>query len=138
MTRAFDDTLRSASKRVSESDTNQEREGAMVTLQYRVLYTNENETLSVVRRMGYEEGSRTDSGKYSILHNPTRVDLGILFDSEAAAREFVRKVESKWDWEFKTVGKSDVNQDILFQIAGRLGAKNFLGGQIIATRSRKT
>lgn len=108
-----DDTLRSASKRVSRAIQIRNERGQWSL--FSIVFSTRTRTrpLSVVRRMGYEEGSRTDSGNTRSCIIRTRVDLGILFDSKRRHGSSSAKLNLR-DWEFKTVGNSDVNQDILF------------------------
>ena len=100
------------------------------TVQYVTLYQNPDATLGVVRRVGGEDTTIAESRKYIIFHIPTKTDLGIMFQDEASAREFVSMIEKKWDWNFMDIGTSDVDEEVLKQIAGRLRGLNAMGRPI--------
>lgn len=100
------------------------------TVQYVTLYQSQDGTLAVVRRAGGDDTTIAESRKYIIFHVPTKTDLGIMFQDEATAREFISVIEKKWDWNFNDVGTSEVDEEMLKQIAGRMRGLNAMGRPI--------
>lgn len=102
---------------------------SVYTVQYKKLFETPDGNLAVARRVGWDTKAG-GSHKYSIIHIPTRTDLGIMFHNESAAREFIDEVSKEWDWSFNTMSDAPIEQEKLFRVAGKLNGLNFLGQPI--------
>jgi len=133
MSRAFDTVAKNLSN-ISEEEFNQDTQAygdrTLFTVQWRRLYDSSSGNLSVVRRVGWDSKAGS-SHRYSIIHVPTRTDLGVSFDNEGVAREFVDDIEERWDWGFTHMGDANINQDEMFRLAGKRNGLNFLGRPIL-------
>lgn len=130
MARILEDDQSDSSKPGQDNEKTKGTKRVNYTVQYVTLYQNPESTLGVVRRVGGEDTTMAEARKYIIFHIPTKTDLGIMFQDEASAREFVSMVEKKWDWNFTDIGTSDVDEEVLKQIAGRLRGLNAMGRPI--------
>lgn len=106
------------------------------TVQYKKLFEDPDGKLAVARRVGWDSKAGS-SHRYSIIHIPTRTDLGVMFSSEATAREFVDEIAKEWDWDFDNMGDARIEQDKLFRLAGKLNGLNFLGQPILSNAGKE-
>jgi len=110
---------------------NPENDKTIFIVKYRRLFNSPSGHLAVVTRIGWDSrAGGNGGGRYYVMHMPTQSDLGLVFGSEADARNFVNYVDNRWDWGFSNFEESDINVDEVYRTAGRLFGLNILGNKI--------
>ena len=110
---------------------NPEDNKTIFIVKYRKLFTSPSGHLAVVTRIGWDSrAGGNGGGRYYIMHMPTQSDLGLVFGSEADARNFTNYVDNRWDWGFSNFEESDINVDEVYRTAGRLFGLNILGNKL--------
>lgn len=123
---------------VSKEDTKKEdrniniEDRAIYVVKYRKLYTSDSKHLAVVRRIGWDSkaGIGGSSNKFYVMHTPTRVDLGIVFNNEADARSFVSEIDKKWDWSATDFYDSNIDMKEVYKFASEKYGNSIIRSKI--------
>jgi hypothetical protein len=130
-------SFKALAKSLSESefkqDLTQTEKHPSFEVNYQKVAVNPDENLAVVKRMGWD----TEAGSthnFTILHIPTRSDLGFLFTNLDEAEKFMKELTEKYDWNFSVMGGPEskkIPQQQLYIMAAKHNARNILGSLIL-------
>lgn len=102
--------------------------GEIFIVKYRKLFMSDSKNLSVVNRIGWDNlPGPVAKERYHIMHVPTRTLIGTVFDDETNAINFMKFIDSEYDWNFTDTVKSGIDQENLMRLAIRTFGMGFFG-----------